>query len=216
MAITITRDQIDGFDDDRYRARLINSLSGIKSAVLLGTYNEETKVSNLAVFSSLFHLGANPPLMGFIVRPDISPRHTLENIKNNGSYTVNILKSDKMVNIHHTSARFPADVSEFDACGFKELFEAGTIAPFVEEAPLKWSMKLVRIVDIPENGTHMIIGSIEKILMAKDFTNDDGQILYDEVDPCLVSGLDCYHKVGKGKRFSYAKPDHCPTELVRR
>ncbi|MGO3346471.1 MAG: hypothetical protein ACTIM4_14665 [Marinomonas sp.] len=45
----------------RYRTQLINSLSGFKSANLIGTCNAQGQ-TNLAIFSSVFHLGASPAL----------------------------------------------------------------------------------------------------------------------------------------------------------
>ena len=47
------------------RAHFINSLGGFKSVSLVGTSDKEGN-SNLAVFSSIFHIGANPPLIGLI------------------------------------------------------------------------------------------------------------------------------------------------------
>ena len=59
----ITRGEIQSLNQ-RYRAQLINSLSGFKSANLIGTQDGEGK-SNLAIISSVVHLGANPALVGF-------------------------------------------------------------------------------------------------------------------------------------------------------
>ena len=49
--------------EQRFRASFINSLGGFKSVVLVGTANESGE-TNLAIFNSLFHIGANPPLCG--------------------------------------------------------------------------------------------------------------------------------------------------------
>ena len=69
-----------------YRINLINSCSGYKAANLIGTVSENN--NNLAIFSSLVHLGSNPPLLGFFLRPtEIVPRHTYLNIKENQYYT---------------------------------------------------------------------------------------------------------------------------------
>ncbi|MFN6039875.1 MAG: flavin oxidoreductase, partial [Bacteroidota bacterium] len=65
--------------EQRYRATFINSIGGFKSVALIGTKNSSGQ-TNLAIFNSLVHIGANPPLLGFIVRPDSVERHTLENI----------------------------------------------------------------------------------------------------------------------------------------
>ena len=79
-------EQIENLDKI-FRINLINSCSGYKSANLIGTISDKG-VKNLAVFSSITHLGSNPPLLGFFLRPtEIVPRHTYLNIKQN-SYSV--------------------------------------------------------------------------------------------------------------------------------
>ncbi len=199
-------------EDDRYRARLINCLSGVKTACLIGTVDNEG-ATNLAVFSSLFHLGANPALMGLIFRPHVTPRHTLENFKETGFATINLLSSSYQENIHHTSARFSKDQSEFDRCGFTPEFLNEGVAPFVKEAQVKWSLSFVRQVDIPENGTHMVIGAVEDVFIPQNILKEDGFLDLAAIDPCLVTGLDCYHQVKSGTRYAYAKPDHKPQAL---
>ena len=51
-----------------YRINLINSSSGYKSANLIGT-KSSNGIENVAVFSSVTHIGSNPPLLGFFCRP---------------------------------------------------------------------------------------------------------------------------------------------------
>ena len=51
------------------RLKLINSISGIKSANLIGT-KSLTGVTNLCIISSVTHIGSNPALIGFICRPN--------------------------------------------------------------------------------------------------------------------------------------------------
>ena len=50
--------------EPKTRARFINSLSGFKSANLIGT-TDKAGNENLAIVSSVFHLGAHPPLMWY-------------------------------------------------------------------------------------------------------------------------------------------------------
>jgi len=59
------------------RVNLINSLSGFKSANLLGTRASNGQ-ENLSIVSSCFHLGADPALIGMIIRPHSVDRHSLE------------------------------------------------------------------------------------------------------------------------------------------
>ena len=77
--IHYSRTDIDQMDKI-FRLNLINSCTGFKSANLLGT-KSLNGVSNVAVFSSITHLGSNPPLIGFILRPTTVPRDTYRNIK---------------------------------------------------------------------------------------------------------------------------------------
>ena len=66
-----------------YRLNLINSITGYKSANLIGTQSLNGK-TNLAIFSSVIHLGSNPALIGFVLRPTTVPRHTYSNLKATG------------------------------------------------------------------------------------------------------------------------------------
>ena len=76
-----------------YRTNFINSLSGFKSANLIGTISSEGK-TNLAIFSSVIHVGANPPLMGFLMRPVSVERHTYTNIKETNCFTINHINKE--------------------------------------------------------------------------------------------------------------------------
>ena len=96
--------------------KLINSLAGIRQVALIGTKSKDGQ-ENVAIFNSLIHLGAHPPLFGFISRPHSVERDTLENIKETGSYTLNYLDKKWMKEAHQTSARYPKEQSEFEATG---------------------------------------------------------------------------------------------------
>ena len=61
--------------DRNYRVKFMNSLSGYKAAHLIGTANKNGD-KNLAIFNSIIHIGANPPMMGFIMRPLSVERNT--------------------------------------------------------------------------------------------------------------------------------------------
>ena len=50
--------------DKIYRLNLINSCTGYKSANLLGTVDNQGN-TNVAVFSSITHLGSNPAMIGY-------------------------------------------------------------------------------------------------------------------------------------------------------
>ena len=92
-----TAESIAGLDE-RFRRNLINSLHGVRPALLVGT-TSATGTDNLAVFSQVLHIGANPPLTGILFRPDSVERHTLTNIRNNGAFTLNTATTAMMLPI---------------------------------------------------------------------------------------------------------------------
>ena len=60
--------------DTRRRGAFVNSLSGFKSANLVGTANAQCH-TNVATMSSALHLGSNPPLLALVIRPGEEARH---------------------------------------------------------------------------------------------------------------------------------------------
>ncbi|MGI8635561.1 MAG: flavin reductase family protein [Segetibacter sp.] len=95
-----------------YRANFINSLTGFKSVNLIGTVNELGQ-TNLGIFSSIVHIGSNPPLVGYINRPLKAAPHTLANIQSTGVYTINHTHPSFVQQAHQTSAKYEAGISEF-------------------------------------------------------------------------------------------------------
>ena len=91
--------------EKRFRTNLINSLSGFKAANLVATINT-AGLTNMAIFSSAVHIGANPPLLGLVSRPHSVPRHTLENIMATEQFTINHVNSMIYKQAHQTSARY--------------------------------------------------------------------------------------------------------------
>ncbi|MEL7044790.1 MAG: flavin reductase, partial [Pseudomonadota bacterium] len=92
---------------------LVNSLSGFKTAALVGTRSRDGQ-TNLAIMNSTTHIGARPPLLGLIFRPDTVARHTLENIRATGVYTISHVPEARIEAAHQTSARYSRDCSEFE------------------------------------------------------------------------------------------------------
>ena len=105
-----------------YRLNLINSCTGYKSANLIGTISTN-KIYNVAVFSSITHLGSDPALLTFIVRPTTVPRDTYKNIIDTKQFTVNHINVDDIEDAHHTSSRYPEMISEFDMTKLEKEFK---------------------------------------------------------------------------------------------
>lgn len=192
-----------------YRANLINSISGYKSANLIGTISKDGK-TNLAVFSSVVHLGSDPALLGMIVRPATVPRHTYENIMETKVYTINHIHESFVEKAHFTSAKFERDVSEFDTCKLTPEYLEGFSAPFVQESQVKIGMALLEEVPIAHNGTILMIGKVEHVLLPQEIISDDGQAQLEKVKDVCISGLESYNSVNALKKFNYARVKDLP------
>ncbi len=196
------------------RVHLINSLGGFKSVALVGT-SDENKNTNLSIFSSFFHLGANPPLIGMIFRPSPPERDTMRNILDTGFYTINHINESIFKKAHQTSARYEKGVSEFDATGLNSEYKNDFFAPFVAESKVQLGIEFKQKIDISINNTTMIVGEIVQIYIPENCLLEDGFIDIEKANTITCSGLDSYHKTMQLDRLSYAKPDKEITSLVQ-
>ncbi len=209
---TFTRADIDALPQ-RYRAAMINSVSGFKSASMIGTVSAEGQ-PNLCIVSSVVHLGSNPPLMGFVMRPPVVPRHTYENILSTGFYTINHVSTAQYREAHQSSASYAQEVSEFEAVGLPAGWREGFPSPYVAGAPLVLGMKFIREMPIEENDTRFIIGEVVWMDVPEDCIASDGYVNIEKAGTVTLSGLDAYHRTERLARLSYAKPDKALQELT--
>lgn len=192
--------------ESRARTKLINALSGFKSVNLCGTISKEG-VTNLSIISSVVHIGANPALMGFIMRPVTVIRDTYNNILETGQYTFNHLNAAIFKKAHQTSARYPIEVSEFDAVELMEIYSKTIKAPYVQESHIRIGLSFVEKIPIPVNGTTLMIGKVEEIFFPKNVLAEDGFLDIEKAGSITASSLDAYHTTQKLARLAYAKAD---------
>lgn len=195
--------------DQRFRNAFINCLSGFKSATLVGTQSADG-LTNLAIISSIVHIGANPPMQGFIHRPTSVEKHTFMNIEETGSFTLNHVSKAFFPQAHQTSARYDREVSEFEATGLTPWYGAVS-APYVEESLIKMGFSLQDIIPIPINGTWLIVGKLEEVFVPSTAIASDGWVDLTASGTLAVNGLDGYGEVTSLGRLAYAKPDVPPT-----
>ncbi len=188
-----------------YRSNFINSLTGFKSVNLIGTANTKGE-TNLGIFSSVVHLGSNPPLIGYINRPVKAAPHTMANIEATGIYTINHIHPSFVQQAHQTSAKYEAAVSEFDEVGLTPEFQENIVAPFVKESIIKYALSLQEIIPIKLNDTFLVIGKVISIQIEKDIVSADGFIHLEKVNSMCSNGVDAYYTTELVERYHYAKP----------
>jgi len=188
-----------------YRLNLINSVTGYKSAHLIGSQTLKGN-ANLAIFSSVVHLGSNPALIGFIIRPTTVPRHTYSNIKATGTFTLNAISKKQIADAHHTSAKYPENISEFDKTNLEIEKKNDWNAPYVKKSPIQMGCRYQNEYHINENDTIMIVASIEHLYVSESLLLEDGWVQLDKGDVITINGLDGYAAPQLLERFPYARP----------
>lgn len=186
------------------RLNLINSCTGYKSANLIGTKSVDGK-PNVAIFSSITHLGSQPALIGFIMRPTTVPRDTYKNIKDTGFFTVNHITVDMIADAHHTSANYEMGISEFDKTNLEEEYKNDIDIPFVKGSPVQLYCKYVNEYYIKENDTIHVVASIEHLFFDKNLQHEDGWLQIDKGNVIALNGLDGYCLPKLVDRFQYAR-----------
>jgi flavin reductase (DIM6/NTAB) family NADH-FMN oxidoreductase RutF len=196
------------------KLNLINSCTGFKSANLIATKSIEGN-TNVAIFSSVTHLGSSPSLIGFIVRPTTVPRDTYKNIMETGYFTVNHITIDMIADAHHTSANYDSGISEFDKTNLEEEYKDGINIPFVKGSPVQLYCKYVNEYIIKENDTIHIVASIEDIFFEEALEHKDGWLQLDKGNIVALNGADGYFLPKLIDRFQYARPD-VPTKSFKK
>ncbi len=79
-------------------------------------------------------------------------------------------------------------------------------APFVAEAVIKIAINLEEKMDIPLNGTVLIIGSIIQVEINASWAGRDGFVALSEAEILISQGLDAYFIAKEIGRLAYARP----------
>jgi flavin reductase (DIM6/NTAB) family NADH-FMN oxidoreductase RutF len=189
-----------------YKINLINSISGYKSANLIAT-KSKNETTNVAIFSSVVHYGSSPAILGFVLRPTSVERNTYHNIKETGFYTINSVCENIITEAHHTSAKYPSGISEFDKTNLSPIYKGDFYAPYVSESPLKMGMKFIEEYHIKANGTILVLGEITDLYFNKKMLSKDGFLNLSKAKITAINGLDAYIVADTYRRLTYQKPN---------
>ena len=210
----LSRDTISQMEKVQ-RLNLINSCTGYKSASLLAT-KATSGETNVAIFSSVTHLGSNPAMIGFIMRPTIVPRDTYKNIRETGYFTVNHITVDMIADAHHTSANYELSTSEFDKTNLEEEYKTNIDIPFVKGSPVQLYCKYLNEYHIKENDTIHVIATIEHLFFEDELEHKDGWLQLDKGNVVAINGLDGYCLPKLIDRYQYARKEIPTTSFFKK
>jgi flavin reductase (DIM6/NTAB) family NADH-FMN oxidoreductase RutF len=196
-----------------YRANLVNSVTGYKSASLLAT-RSNTGIDNVAIYSSVTHLGSNPAMFSFIQRPlshDVG--HTYENLKETGHITLNHINLELLDRAHQSSAKYAKSTSEFQELGIETLNREGIDAPFVKNAAIQVAARYEGEYYLKENKCTLVLCRITDIFLNDGILQEDGWLNLEKAGSLTINGLDGYATGTVQKRLSYAQLDTTLKEI---
>lgn len=152
-------------------------------------------VANLAPYSFFNVVSGVPPT--FVVSPGRGDRKdTLDNLREVGEFTINVVTIEVVEAMNATAASFDADVDEFEACGLTAVASSSVRPPMVGECKANIECVVTQIVDIghPSHGNALVIGE------AVDFHVDDRLLDGTRVDQLSL------HAIGRhvGNTYSHA------------
>lgn len=153
---------------DALRARQIYRLmtSAITPRPIAWTGSRSASgVDNLAPFSYFMGVSSSPPAIAISVARagrDVAGgwllKDTARNILQTGDFTVSIVPRAMAAQMVQTSARFAADVSEFDAVGLPRVQAERVGACYPAGAPVTLECRLVHSHDL--GTTHLFVGQV--------------------------------------------------------
>ena len=192
------------------RLNIINSITGIKPGNLIGSKSLKGH-TNLAIFSSVVHLGSHPALIGFFLRPSTKIRRdTYENILETGSYTINHIDARIIEKAHYSSVKFSSYVSEFEKLKLTEQYINDFYAPYLLESKIKIGLSFVEEVDVKINGTKLIIGEIRHIYLPENIMSEEGYLNLEKSASVGIGGLNSYYNLNFNAEFPYARIENLP------
>jgi flavin reductase (DIM6/NTAB) family NADH-FMN oxidoreductase RutF len=178
---------------------------------MIGTKSNSGE-ENVAIFSSITHLGSSPALLHFTLRPNTVPRDTYKNIKENNVFTVNHVSLGQIEQAHHTSAKYDENISEFDQTQLESEYRLDWHAPFVKGSPIGLGCRYLNEYNIKENGCVLIIAAIEHVFVDDQLLQEDGWVKLELGEVVAINGLDGYALPQLQKRLEYARPN----EIVKK
>tara|TARA_A100001011_G_scaffold399299_1_gene507293 strand:- start:1584 stop:2189 length:606 start_codon:yes stop_codon:yes gene_type:complete len=186
------------------RINLINSITGIKSANLIATKSKENH-ENVAIFSSVIHLGSKPPIVGFVLRPQNNKKtDTYKNILNTSFLTINSVSESFVEKAHSTSSKLSFGQSEFKELKIDQVYLKDFYAPFVKSSIIKIGLKFSKDYILP-NKCILVVGDVVLLSVEDEFILPSGHIDLDNSKIQGISGVDTYYSLKTPKKLKYVK-----------
>jgi flavin reductase (DIM6/NTAB) family NADH-FMN oxidoreductase RutF len=120
--------------------------------------------ANLAPYSFFNAVADAPPMLMYCSSGSkgtlAGPKDTLANIRETGEFVHHVVSMDLALAMNATSSPLGADVDEFEHAGLEKAACNVVRAPRIAGAPAAFECRLWKIVDLPGDGAHMVLGEV--------------------------------------------------------
>lgn len=155
-------------------------------------------VPNLAPFSYFAALAASPMLVGVSVgHRATGPKDTLVNMRERGSFCLNVVSATLLEAMNATSADVPRGTDEFDIAHLTPRPSGRVDAPYVDEAPAVLECRVTKEVPLDGAPNTLVIGRVVGVLVRPELAMLPGTL---SVDPETLQA------VGRLWGAAYAMP----------
>ena len=201
----LNHEQILGLER-RFQTALINSLSGIRTS-FIGITGEHGQW-NASTLSNITHVGANPPQISVLFRPQSAKKHTLKNYREFGTITLVCMPFHKFETVHRVSVNAPKDVFELALLGEQVQKLEGWQHPIPNDFLYAIEVNLVEEFTLG-NQCIYTVGSIHQLRWSKNVrVNKNGQVIFQQ-SPTLAIGLQQYTSIDtESKHLPYPSVDN--------
>ncbi len=174
------------------------------------TVDKEGNV-NLSPFSFFNAFSANPPVLVFSparrVR-DNTTKHTLENARETGEVSINIVSYQIAEQMSLSSSEFDRGVNEFIKSGLTEQASELISPPRVKESPASFECKVLDIIELGQDGGsgNLIICEVLLAHISDDILDDNQRVIAQKLDAIGRAGGNWYVRANGDALFEIAKP----------
>lgn len=145
--------------DQMYRGQFFNSLYGARSVALLCSQGE---VWNAAPVSQIIHVGANPPRVGVLMRPNSAKHQSQSNLFREPWASLHFMPEDHAHRVHQASAAYTDHDSELAILGWDFHPWEDYPAILLKDACLSLCLEVNEVLAL-QNGTALYVFDIHAI-----------------------------------------------------
>jgi flavin reductase (DIM6/NTAB) family NADH-FMN oxidoreductase RutF len=164
---------------------------------------------NAAPFSCYTFVCSTPPMLAINIGArdgGAGEKDTTENMRRSGEFVVNVVALPQLPAMHQSSADYPSDIGEAEALGL-ELAPSERIAvPGIAKSPVRMECVLDRILDLGDEGNHLVLGRVVAFHVRRDLYRD-GRIDSFAMAPVARLGGPNYASLGEFITMPAAVPE---------